>query len=116
MGRYPGLIEERREAREGEAMATVIRREVRERGALGIIFLILFWVFNAVMLFWLISYWNRVGGDLVEGDDARRTGAAIGVTIGTGMLFFFWVAGAVILGLFALLTRGQRVIIEEKRD
>jgi hypothetical protein len=41
--------------------------------------------------------------------------SAIGTTIDCGVIVFFWVAGAVILGLFVLLTRGKVTIIEEKR-
>jgi hypothetical protein len=29
------------------------------------------------------------------------------------MIFFFWAAGALITGLFALLTRGRKTYIEE---
>jgi hypothetical protein len=34
----------------------------------------------------------------------------------TGVIFFFWAAGAVITGLLALLTRGQKTYIEESFD
>jgi hypothetical protein len=57
--------------------------------------------------------WPAIGGHLSSGNDAYRTGAAIGATIGTGMIFFFWAAGALITGLFALLTRGRKTYIEE---
>lgn len=46
--------------------------------------------------------------------DAERAGGAVGATLGTGVLVFFWVAGAVILGLFALLTRGKTVVVTEE--
>jgi hypothetical protein len=96
-------------------MATIVRREVRKRGFFGWLFFLLFVGFNILMLFWLISYWSDIGGSMTSGSEAERIGSAIGGTLGTGVLLFFWVAGAVILGLFALLTRGRKTIIEEER-
>ena len=96
-------------------MPKVIRREVRRRGFFGKLFLLLFVLFNAAMLAWLVAYWSSLG-DLAPTSDAERAGAAIGITIGTGILFFFWVAGDIILGLFALLTRGRVTVIEEVAD
>ena len=49
------------------------------------VFPLIFLAFNALMIAWLISYWNAVGGHV----------------------------GAVITGLFALLTRGKKIYIEE---
>ena len=97
-------------------MATIVQREIRRRGFFGKLFLGLFWIFNVLMLVWLIAYWRTISGEIGTGSEAAQTGAAIGATIGTGMLVFFWVAGAVILGLFAILTRGSRTLIEETRE
>lgn len=95
-------------------MATVIRRETRKRGFFGWLFLLIFLGFNALMLIWLIAYWSSVG-NLVDAaaSDAERAGSAIGGAIGTSMLLFFWVCGAVITGLLAFLTRGHKTIVEE---
>lgn len=90
----------------------IIRRETRKRGFFGWIFLILFWAFNALMLFWLISYFNVIGQTEVH-SSAEAAGRTIGGTIGTGMLLFMWAAGAIILGIITLLTRGQKTIVEE---
>jgi hypothetical protein len=60
------------------------------------------------MVWWLIHYWGAVGGHLGSGSEAERTGAALGVTMGTGVILFIWALGAVITGLLAILTRGQR--------
>ena len=65
------------------------------------------------MLLWLIAYWNAVGGSFSSGSEAARAGSAIGATIGTEMILFFWVASAVITGLLALLMRGRKTYIEE---
>lgn len=96
-------------------MATVIRRETRKRGFFGWVFLLVFFAFNAFMAFWLISYWGSVS-DLSVGSEAAKAGRAIGGTIGSGVIVFFWVAGAVILGIFTLLTRGKKTIIEETQS
>lgn len=94
-------------------MARIVRKETRKRGFFGWVFLLIFFAFNALMIAWLLTYWGAIGGHLSSGNDAYRTGAAIGATIGTGMIFFFWAAGALITGLFALLTRGRKTYIEE---
>lgn len=97
-------------------MPKIIRKETRKRGFFGWIFLLVFLGFNALMIVWLVSYWNLVGGSLSSGSEAARTGSAIGATIGTGMIVFFWMAGAVITGLLALVTRGRKTYIEEIVD
>ncbi len=93
-------------------MVRTIQREVRKRGFFGWVFFLLFWAFNILMAAWLITYWPFLNKDNVLGE-AEHAGKVIGGTIGTGLIAFFWVAGAVILGLFALLTRGRKVIITE---
>jgi hypothetical protein len=94
-------------------MATTTRIEKRQRGFFGWIFLILFWAFNAIMLLWMI------GGIMATSDlaatttnDAERAGAAIGSAIGFGMILMLWVIGAGLLGLFVMMTRGKKVIVE----
>jgi hypothetical protein len=94
---------------------TLVQREIRKRGFFGKLFKFLFIAFNILMVIWLFSYWGQIGG-MMDGNKYERAGAAIGATIGTGMLVFFWVAGDVILGLFVLLTRGQRILITEERS
>ncbi len=91
---------------------TRIRKEVRKRGFFGWLFLILFYAFNLVMLFWLVSYWSLLSGT-IETSEAARVGKTIGGTIGSGVIVFCWGFGAVILGLFAILTRGSKTIIED---
>jgi hypothetical protein len=94
-------------------MARIVRKEIRKRGFFGWNFLLIFFGFNGLMVAWLVAYWNQIGGHLTSGSEAGRAGAAIGATIATGMIFFFWAAGAVITGLLALLTRGRKTYIEE---
>jgi ssDNA-binding Zn-finger/Zn-ribbon topoisomerase 1 len=76
-----------------------------KRGFFGKIIKWLFIGFNLLMLFWLISYMGTVGEAVATGNEAESTGAAIGGTIGTGMLMSIWVFGDIILGLLVLFTR-----------
>ena len=39
--------------------------------------------------------------------EAEKAGGAIGTGLGAMMIIFIWVAGAVILGIFTLLTRAK---------
>jgi hypothetical protein len=97
-------------------MAKIIRREIRKRGFFGQLFKWAFILFNLAMGWWLFSYWATLGGHLNKAaDEYSRAGAFIGGTIGTGLILFFWLAGTVIIGLFALLTRGKVTIVEETR-
>ena len=77
-----------------------------KRGFFGKLFKWGFIGFNILMVIWLFSYWGSVG-ELANtaGSDAEKAGAAIGGTIGTGMLFGLWVLGDIILGLFVMFTR-----------
>lgn len=93
-----------------------VRVEREKRGFFGTVFKWLFIAFNVLMALWLFRYWSEIGGMMEDGSEAYRTGAAIGATMGTGMLLFFWAAGAVILGLLTLVTRGRTVMIEELDD
>ena len=96
-------------------MTTIVRSERRKRGVFGLVFKYVFILYNLAMLAWLLSYWVKVGAQLNQlADEASRAGGAIGATLGTGLIVAFWVAGAVVLGLFTLLTRGKTVIVEER--
>ena len=77
-----------------------------KRGFFGKLFKWSFIGFNILMVIWLFSYWGSIG-DLANtaGSQAEKAGAAIGGTIGTGMLFGIWVFGDIILGLFVMFTR-----------
>ncbi len=99
---------------EGEKVvpSKIIRRETRKRGFFGWIFLIVFWLFNALMGAWLVSYFGFLSKMEVSGS-AESAGRAIGGTIGTGMLLGIWASGAIILGILVLLSRGSKTIVEE---
>jgi len=76
------------------------------RGFFGWVFLLIFLVFNGVMVLALIGFLVEVGKMPDNGYDP---------IFGVGMILFFWVCGAVITGLLALVTQGlgQRTVIEE---
>lgn len=98
-------------------MATVIRTEKRKRGIIGRLFLILFWLFNILMLIWLIgglaSTSNTIAGATSE---AQKAGAALGTAIGMGLILAIWAAGALILGLIVAMTPGKTIITETTKD
>lgn len=94
-------------------MVKVIRREVRRRGFFGWVFLVIFLLFNALMLFWLVRYWSAVSELYPQTPGAEQTGAGIGAAIGTGTIMFVWTMGSVVTGLLALITRGRKTIVEE---
>jgi hypothetical protein len=95
-------------------MTQIVRKEVRKRGFFGKVFKFLFIVFNIAMVAWLVTYWIDVG-DMINNSTsgAERTGAAIGTTIGTSVILFFWAAGDLILGALTMFTRGDKIITEE---
>ena len=46
-------------------------------------------------------------------NDAEKAGAAIGSTIGMGMIVILWALGDIILGMFVLFTRRKKIIETE---
>lgn len=94
-------------------MSQTVRIEKRQRGIFGWLFLILFWGFNALMLFALFAGMSDNSTDYQAlTSEAEKAGYAVGTAIGAGLILMFWAAGAVILGLFVILTRGRKVIVE----
>lgn len=82
------------------------------RGVVGQVAKWLFIGFNGLMAVWFFVGVGAASNTVASADgDAERAGAAIGTFLGASAIIFFWLAGAVILGLFALLTRGKQVIV-----
>jgi len=96
--------------------ARIVRTEKRRRGFFGWLFLIVFLLFNGLMAAWLFSYWYTVLPMATNGSSASKAGAAIGTTMGTGLIVSLWTCGSIVLGLFVLFTRGRKVIVEEERQ
>lgn len=100
----------------GARMTQLVRTEKYQRGFFGHAFKWLFIAFNAVMLIWLIGGMMAVSNHSATlTNEAERAGAAIGTAIGVGAILFIWIVGAVILGLFTMLTKGKKIIVEETR-
>jgi hypothetical protein len=93
-------------------MAAVIRKERYQRGPFGKLVKWAFVGFNLLMLLWLVSYLTSVSG-IATHSHAELIGRDIGATIGVSMILTLWTMGDIILGLIVLLTRGDKVIIEE---
>jgi NADH:ubiquinone oxidoreductase subunit 6 (subunit J) len=92
-------------------MAKVTFIERRRRGIVGWIFKLAFIAFNLLMVLWLWMFWNNISA-VPHLNEAGRAGVAIGATFGTGFILFFWMCGAVILGMLTYFTRGPRITSE----
>lgn len=72
---------------------------------MGKFFKILFWLFNALMVFWIYAGISGNSASMKSMQGAELTGAQIGTGIGVMMLVMIWVVGDIILGLMVLMTR-----------
>lgn len=98
----------------------VVRREVSDRTTFGKIIKYVFIAFNVLMLAMMAVTCSASGEAInsaaaeAEYADAATAGATIGAGLAMGSLLFLWLAGAVILGLFVLLTRRKKIIEVEE--
>jgi hypothetical protein len=92
----------------------VVRREVSDRTIFGKFVKWTFIAFNILMIFWVFAGFN-VASETMQGtvNDAEKAGAAIGSTIGMGMIVILWALGDIILGMFVLFTRRKKIIETE---
>jgi hypothetical protein len=96
-------------------MAEIVTRkmiEKRRRGFFGWIFLTIFWLSNAFMAAWLAATLSRWGTMAQPISDAQKAGAGLGMAMGLGVIFSIWAGVAAVTGLFVLMTRGRKEIIE----
>lgn len=92
-----------------------IRREVSDRTIFGKIVKWLFILFNLAMAFIMFRGCSAIADGVgTQATDAERAGYGLGATLGLGAILFVWLAGAVILGLFVLLTRRKKIIETEE--
>jgi hypothetical protein len=96
-------------------MASVTKIEKRQRSFVGQFFYLLFIGFNLLMLVWLVSGFINISG-IPADTDLERAGRAIGAAIGIGVILTIWVIGAMLLGIVVIVTRGEKVIVEETRS
>ena len=94
-------------------MSTIVRTEKYQRSIFGQLVKWSFIAFNVLMLIWLVGGLGAVSNIQTQ-TAAERAGHVIGATLGFSIIVGIWLAGAVILGLFVLLTRGTKVIVEDK--
>lgn len=79
------------------------------RGPIGFVFKWLFILFNLFMLAWVVLGVGAASESIgTAQSDAERAGAAIGTTLGFGMILALWVMGDIILGLLVMFTRPKR--------
>lgn len=92
------------------AAAGMIAIERRERGMFGRLAQVLFWLWQAFCLYWIVSYLSTVssmGSDL---------GTQLGAILGSSVIGWWWFIGTVSLGIIALLTRGEKVVTYRRAD
>lgn len=75
------------------------------RSAVGWIVLGLFVIWNAVML--LVVIGSLAAGQRVPDEPAMAAAQSMGARLGLGGGLALWVAGAAVLGVLVLLTRGR---------
>jgi len=90
----------------------IVRTEKRERSVLGKVIKGIFVAFNLLMALWLVGGLHSAS-KIQTFSAAEQIGAGIGVTIGVTVLLILWAIGDLILGVLVLVTRGNKVIIEE---
>jgi len=65
--------------------------------------------FNLFMIFWMITELGGTSKHLKEATStAERIGISIGTRLGTSIMISIWVAGDVILGLFAFFNKSKK--------
>lgn len=86
--------------------------EKRKRGFFGWVFLLLFWGWNAFMVFAIFAGLNAGAPTraTLTGDELRAFDAGSGIAIMFELVL--WAVGSVVFGLLAYFTRGRREMIE----
>jgi hypothetical protein len=91
----------------------VFRTEEHGRGVFGSLMLAALLLFNLAMAVWLVGFWTG----LFELADAVFSGGEWETKfrglLGTELIVAIWIAGTVVLGLAAYVTRGTQVVVEE---
>ncbi len=77
----------------------------RKRSAIGKFFFAIFLIFNALMLYWMVSYWVGLSGRMADLSGDAETGTAAGGVLVTMIILAIWACGSVITGMLARLTR-----------
>lgn len=90
-------------------MAETVMISERKPGFAGKLFKALFWIWNVLMLVWLVAWFVHIGNEVPAATEAGRLGQGAGKTIAFGMLMSFWGFGCIIFGGLMLATRGALI-------
>jgi hypothetical protein len=91
---------------------TIVRTEKRERSIAGKFIKWAFVGFNILMVLWVFGGLHSVS-QIQTHSTAEQIGRGIGATIGITLVLTLWALGDLILGVLVLVTRGNKVTIEE---
>ncbi|HXO68664.1 MAG TPA: hypothetical protein VN838_06855 [Bradyrhizobium sp.] len=93
-------------------MASIVRRETRERTVVGKLIKWAFIAFNIAMIIWIVGGLTAASKIQVH-SAVEQAGLAIGSAIGVASLLILWAIGDIILGILVLFSRGDKIITEE---
>jgi hypothetical protein len=91
---------------------SVVRTEKRERSVAGKLIKWAFIAFNVLMAVWIVGGLHSVS-KIQAHSAAEQIGTGIGATIGITVILVLWALGDLILGILVLVSRGDKVVIEE---
>ena len=86
-----------------------------KRGFFGRVWQIVFWLFQAIMIYAIfinVSVVGEIAGSGCDGSAACEAGAVIGGGLIAVTGWFIWILGTIILGILMLATRGKLVTKE----
>jgi hypothetical protein len=92
---------------------SIVRTEKRERSFAGKLIKFAFIAFNLLMAIWIIGGLHSVS-KIQAHTAVEQIGTGIGAAIGITVILVLWALGDLILGILVLVTRGDKVIIEER--
>ena len=80
-----------------------------KRGPLGQIFKWCFILFNLAMAWWFVAATLDMGGSIdPDANEAQRAGAGAAIAVVWSFIGLWWIVGALVLGLFTMLTGAKR--------
>lgn len=91
---------------------SIVRTEKRERSFAGKLIKGAFIAFNLLMAVWIVGGLYSVS-KIQTHTAVEQIGTGVGAAIGVTVLLILWALGDIILGILVLVTRGDKVIIEE---
>ena len=91
---------------------SIVRTEKRERSFAGKLIKWAFIAFNLFMAIWIVGGLYTVS-KIQTHTAVEQIGTGIGAAIGITFVLILWGLGDLILGILVLVTRGDKVIVEE---